>query len=137
MNFQQAGEHIQKRLAQALRELPQELGNEAVNFSLERFKDQAWLDKTPEAWQPRKDPNNTRSLLVNTGKGRRSVRILRIDRHKVFVGAGDTDSLYMVVHNFGGDIEQNVKPHARKVKGKIQLVRAFTRTLKMPRRQFF
>lgn len=100
--------------------LPVKAGNVAVNFALENFRKQGFLGHSFQPWRPRKNPNrwgqapvrNGRSLLVLTGRLRRSVRIFRTDFDGVLVGS---DVPYAATHNEGqslGHIQQ-VKAHTR------------------------
>ena len=138
-------QNIQGKLAETLRELPPIIGNEAVNFVSENFDRQAW-NGVP--WQPRRNPtkwgkrdDTGRSLLVKTGKLRRSIRISEITQHKVTITAGGADVPYARAHNEGlsGLMEQNVNPFLRRgKKGEAIPVKGFKRTINqnLPRRQF-
>ncbi len=139
---------VQQRLAQTLRELPAILGEEAVNFSLQSFDQEAWSGYSQEVWKKRKNPTKWgmndevgRALLVKTGRGKRSIRVSRVLKDKVFIAAGGAEAPYMRVHNFGfrGKITQNVQPFTRKTRsGKTQKVKGFTRTINqnIPKRMF-
>ena len=64
----------QAKLSQVLRNLPRKIAIVAVNFSKERFKQQAWLDGGLQKWQPRKNSRDSkRALLVKSGRLRRSI----------------------------------------------------------------
>lgn len=85
-------------------------------------------------WKPRKDTRAKGSLLHVTGKMRRSIRAM-IRGH----GVRYTSPLpYTELHNKGGKISQHVRTHTRKNRrtGKAYKVRAHTRSMIMPRRQF-
>jgi len=139
---------IQERLANTLRTLPPILGEEAVNFSLNSFDQQAWSGNSQETWKKRKNPtkwgksdDTGRSILIKTGQLRRSIRITRISNNLVYIGAGGADTPYARVHNYGfrGKVEQNVRPFTRKMKdGKTQKVKEHKRTIfqNIPKRQF-
>ena len=50
---------------------PGMLGNDAVNFFLDRFRYQQWLGYTTENWKARKQAagrNKVRALLVQSGR---------------------------------------------------------------------
>ena len=144
----QYNKKIQERLAQTLRELPAILGEEAVNFSLDSFDQEAWSGYSQEVWDKRKNPTKWgkkdetgRNILIKTGRGRRSIRVGRIEENKVFIRAGGPEAPYMRAHNFGfrGTVVQNVNPFTRKMSnGKQQQVNGFTRTIKqnLPQRRF-
>jgi len=139
---------IQTRLADTLRTLPAIIGEEAVNFSLQAFDQQAWSGDVQQAWKKRKNPTKwgkadetDRALLVKTGKLKRSVRITRILNDRVRIGAGGSDVPYARVHNFGfrGKVNQKVNTFTRRMKnGKVQNVKAHDRTIhqNIPKRQF-
>lgn len=141
-------ERVQKKLAQTLRDLPPILGEEAVNFSLNSFEQEAWSGYSQEVWQKRKNPTKWgkkdevgRALLVKTGRGKRSIRVSRVLKDKVFISVGGSAAPYMRVHNFGfrGKVQQNVKPFTRKGRnGKTQQVSGFNRTINqnIPKRMF-
>lgn len=140
---------IQERLASTLRVLPEIIGNEVVNFSIDRFEQEAWRDTTQEIWEKRKNTTKwgksdetDRALLVKTGKLKRSIRITRIVENKVYVGAGGPDVPYAKAHNYGfkGNINQKVRAYKRKNKdGKKNIeVKEHERIIKqnIPKRQF-
>ncbi len=86
-------------------------------------------------WPARKMPNRKGSLLVVTGKMRRSIRSKKIKGKGVNFSSSES---YTAVHNDGGKIKQRVKAHSRKnyKKGTIHQVKEHDRTLTMPKRQF-
>ena len=108
---------------------PGMLGNDAVNFFLDRFRYQNWLGNTTEPWKARKavtrwgktPRNNGRALLIDSGRLRRSIRITSVHAMQVTIG---TDVPYAKAHNEGmrlGLIQQ-VKQHERK-KTKLGIVK--------------
>ena len=115
-------DRIQRHFKEVLLYAPGMLGNDAVNFFLDRFKDQAWIGNGREPWQPRKavtrwgktPRNKGRALLVDTGRLRRSIRITSVHLMEVTVGS---DVPYAKAHNEGMRLGliQNVKAHKRKV----------------------
>lgn len=136
---------IEKPLAETLRNLPPILGNEVVNFAHDNFDRQsfngiAWEKrKNPTKWGKRDDEG--RSLLIQTGKLRRSIRVSQILQDRVIITAGGADVPYAKTHNEGvsGMVEQNVKPFTRRSKkGKMHGVDGFKRTIyqNTPKRQF-
>lgn len=141
-NFRKFESHFK----QVLQYAPGMLGNDAVNFFLDRFKDQAWLGSTREAWPARKvntkwgkTKRNGRAILVDTGRLRRSVRITAVGSMSVTIGS---DVPYAKAHNEGLTLGliQDVQSHTRKVnKGaKTVTVSGHKRRvdMKIPRRQF-
>lgn len=100
---------------QTYQKLPTEIATIAVNFSKERFRDQAWLDKTKHAWKPRKKMRGrsgraSQTLLVKSGRLKRSIRKIKATTDEVIIG---TDAEYAEIHNEGGKIDKtvNVKAH--------------------------
>ncbi|MDV3612393.1 hypothetical protein CMU81_00935 [Elizabethkingia anophelis] len=137
-----------QQLAQAFRDMPAIAGEEIVNHALQNFEDQGYNGDSFEAWQKRKNPtawgkkdDTSRALLVKSGKGKRSIRISKLQQNEVTVSAGGADVPYMKVHNegFEGTVKQNVGEHTRKSKdGNKIKVSAFTRTIhqQIPKRKF-
>ncbi len=84
-------------------------------------------------WAPRKDTKAKGSLLLVTGKMRRSIRSGISGR-----GVKFTSPLpYTGLHNTGGKFTQTVRSHSRTSKtGKSYTVKAHSRTMTMPQRQF-
>lgn len=77
------------------------MGNNAVNFfKVENFNAESFIDEPPKRWEPRKSKkdNAGRRLLVKTGRGRASIKILSRDGRSVKVG---TLVPYMKFHNKG------------------------------------
>lgn len=137
----------------AYRKLPTEIAAIAVRFSKERFVKQAWTDQNKEPWEPRKRKRGkgrsrrSQTLLVDTGRLKRSVRKIRADENAVVIG---TDVPYAQIHNEGGKIKKTVgvkthtvKEHFRRQRGKKVRVKshnvnAHQRKMNttIPRRQF-
>ena len=84
-------------------------------------------------WKPRTYPATRGSLLIVTGKLRRSIRS-QVQGN----GVRFTSSVpYASIHNEGGEGTKSVKAHTRKSKkGKSYTVRAHSRRFTMPQRQF-
>ncbi len=90
-------------------------------------------DMIGSKWAPRKDTKAKGSLLLVTGKMRRSIRSGISGR-----GVKFTSPLpYTGLHNTGGKFTQTVRSHSRTSKtGKSYTVKAHSRTMTMPQRQF-
>jgi phage gpG-like protein len=134
--------------------LPVKIGDTAVLFTKQRFAQKNWIGNGTEYWRPRKanarwgktPRNKGRALLVDTGRLRRSVRIMAKTNTSVTIGS---DVPYAKAHNDGykGNVSQQVSAHTRrktvkqgrtrKVVGTTQ-VSAHSRTIKQntPRRKF-
>ena len=142
-------------LSQTLKTLPNEIGAVAVNFSKERFVSQSWIDKTKRNWKPRKkdrrsqhgNKTKNQTLLVQTGRLKKSIRVISADESRVVVGSNVP---YAKIHNEGGTINatvavraHSVKQHSRIRKGRKETVREHdkrehTRNMntKIPSRRF-
>jgi len=127
-------------------DMAEELAQESVRLFQENFRKQGFFEEN--TWKPRK--NNTdpkRGILIGKGGGAKLWRSLRytISANKITIVA---DRPYAAIHNEGGKAIQYVKPftvnqHKRKVgkkKKKVDVkryqVKAFTRKINMPKRQF-
>lgn len=87
-----------------------------------------------EAWKARKDPKANGSLLVVSGRMRRSIK-------GSVEGDGvrfTSDTSYATVHNEGGSGFVTVRQHQRRVKktGNVYTVRSYQRRVNIPQRQF-
>lgn len=136
------------RLTKLYRKFPAMAGIEAVNFSKERFVRKNWVDRNVTAWKPRKPSPEWHSeeqkraaargsLMVKSGRLKRSIRKIKVTRTSVTIG---TDVPYAEAHNEGAVINTtvNVKAHSRKRKGREHQVKAFRRKRKitLPERRF-
>lgn len=105
--------NIEAHFKDVLLYAPKMLGNDAVNFFLDRFQQQNWLDVYPEPWQRRKinnRKNQVRLILIQTGALRRSIRITNIGTGFVTIGS---DLPYAKAHNEGFEGIVNVKEYTR------------------------
>lgn len=131
-----------ENLEKFFKELPEIVGNAALNNIEENFRQEGFSDKSFTPWKPRKKNNEKkrRNLLVKTGRLKNSIRF-RLERRKggtaIIVY---TDVPYAKVHNEGGTINGTVKvkSHNRKIKGKTVKVGAHNRNVNtiIPQRQF-
>ena len=95
------GAQIKAKLINALKDLPAVIANEAVNFSLDNFKQQAFTGAPIQKWPARRSLGKRakgRSLLVQSGRLRRSIHPIKIESSKVVIG---TDVPYAALHNYG------------------------------------
>lgn len=129
-------EELERRFKSVAVRLPLLMGNEVVNFALDNFKRQGFLGDSLQPWRPRKNPNkwgqapkrNSRAILVDTGRLRRSIRVVRSNWQEIVIG---TDVPYAKAHNEGlriGEI-QKVKQHTRKIT-KIGIVKTISQKKK-------
>lgn len=149
---------LAKRAEAAIRKIPLLVGNEGKNFFQSRFKTQDWLDSRTEPWKKRKPTakrNKGRAVLTDTGKGKRSIRVMQADWNGIKVG---TDIPYMAAHNKGVKRAVRVGEHSRvasrkvstrfnakgkglktgrkKIRGAGHQVKAHSRKMNLPKRQF-
>lgn len=149
---------LPKQLQQAIKKLPRMLGAETVKFAKENWQKQGYQGNAFTPWLPRRSGNNRRGILLNTGRLRRSVRVVRVTADSVVIG---TDVPYAAVHNEGFSGSVRVKAHTRNKYGKTKVgtgiysvksrnerkrtvtsvtgsstVKAHTRYIKIPKRQF-
>lgn len=93
---------LRGRLERSLSELPREIGNAAVNYSLDAFKNQGWEGK---AWAKRKSKKDAnRAIMVKSGRTRRSLQITYLGPGRVRWGSVGVP--YAQVHNDGGGISR-------------------------------
>lgn len=119
--------------------IPAEIAVIAVNFSKERFRDQAWMDETKHNWAKRKTQRGrerrNQTILVDTARLKRSIRKIKANSKQVIIGS---DVPYAEIHNEGGEINKTVnvksytvksyerKSHTRTRKGRTETVKAYT-----------
>ena len=149
-------------ISKAIDKIPNRVAAEAVNFSKQRFVDQAWLDDSELPWKKRgkswkKDTRKGRAVLVDKGVLKRSIRKIVSSPTLIIIG---TDVPYAQIHNDGGRFTAHqtvrsykrsgyqVKASTRTRAGREERVRAhsvsastvrgFRRTIhvNMPRRRF-
>jgi phage gpG-like protein len=152
--------YLKQEMRKTILALPRKVGAEVVNFSLDNFKRQGFLGNAVQPWQPRKvvtRRNAGRDILVQSGRGRRSIRIMSASTDTVIVGS---NLPYMKAHNEGFRGTVTVKAHERlkftkerigsgkftnggkermktvnKISGKSS-VQSFQRKMILPKRQF-
>ncbi len=128
---------LERRFRQIAIRLPVIAGNEVVNFALDNFKRQGFLGDTFQPWRPRKNPtkwgtapprNNGRAIGVDTGRTRRSTRIIRASFDEVVIG-NEAPQAKPFNNGFRGIVNQNVKEHTRKIT-KVGVVKTVSRKTK-------
>lgn len=90
----------------------------SLSFFKERFRQQNWIDHSTQPWPKRraagwgKRERKGRGLLIDTGRLRRSIRIVSSNGNRVVIG---TNVPYAQKHNegFKGKVTQQVKAHTR------------------------
>lgn len=109
--------YMKAEMQKTLASLPKKVGAEVVNFALQNFRRQGFLGASVTPWQPRKSKRSG-SILVKSGKGRRSIRIMQSSLDTVMVGS---DLPYMKAHNEGFRGVVRVKAHDRILTTKIKM----------------
>jgi len=140
-----------KEIQKVLDKFPGHAAIIAVNFSKERFRMKNWVDQRREPWKNispvtrRYYLSNKRkripgSLMLRTGRLKRSIRKLYVSRNMIIIG---TDVPYAKILNDGGHITKTVKvkKHTRKLtrgRKKTAEVKAHIRKMntKIPSRRF-
>lgn len=103
--------HKAQELEHVVNVLPTKLGAEAVNFSLQRFRSQNWKGTSRQPWKQRKVKKaRGRAILIQSGRLRRSIRILNERKGSVTIG---TDVPYAEAHNEGFRGTVTVRAHTR------------------------
>lgn len=104
-----------RRISSVMRVIPSRAATVAVNFTKERFRQQNWLDVSPDPWERRKrKPRETRTdrrhVLIKSGRLMRSIRKITANSDRSIIG---TDVEYAAAHNDGLTIQatQNVGSH--------------------------
>lgn len=85
----------QRALESRLLTLPVKIGDTAVLFSKQRFAQANWIGNGTEQWRKRKSfgkwgktkRNKGRALLVDTGRLRRSIRIMSKIAYSITIGS--------------------------------------------------
>ena len=108
---------LKRKFQRALAGVPVIVGNEAINFTADRFLAKNWIGNGTQSWPPRKPGakrNAGRGLLIDKGVLRRSPRVISSSPTRVVIG---TDVPYARVHNYGFRGVVHVKAHTRKISG--------------------
>lgn len=137
--------------------LPRIIGRMAVNFYVQSFRRSGFIDQRYERWPARKPAydngrkrrGGNRALLIQSGRLRRSIRVVRMTNKSVTVGS---DVPYAQIHNEGGTIRHPGGTPYIVIKGKVRFIRKTTATrranagqyvkrtkphmIAMPKRQF-
>lgn len=147
-----------RRTEAKLRTFPLIAANVGKNFFQDRFRVQNWIGYTTEVWKSRSPAtkrNKGRAILTDTGRLKRSIRIIKATWGIVQVG---TDVEYAGIHNEGFRGNVSIGEHSRiasrkrstrflkngtasknnmrKIRGSSHQVKSHTRKINMPRRRF-
>ena len=121
---------------------------QAVTFSKQRFREQAWADTRTEPWAKRKPGaprEKGRALLIDSGRLRNSIHRISVTNTSALIG---TDVPYAKIHNEGGVLHPRVTKKMRgfawkmyyatkqdKWKG-LALTKKNTLNIRIPKRKF-
>lgn len=115
MNDLRSIQAVEQAIIKTVPELPILMGNEAVNVTLDNFRAQGFINGGVHPWTPR-SPNAKRnigrSLLMDKGRLRRSIRIISTTSGSVTIG---TDVPYGSAHNEGFTGTVQVRAHNRRL----------------------
>lgn len=130
-NIAQEIEEMMDEICEASAEI---IARDATAYFKERFEEKEW---NGTAWVPAKNPVSRGSLLMRSYKLLNSIRPTEITPTRVVITAGDDLKVtYARVHNEGFNGNVDINPFTRVVKGKQQQVKAHTRHMQIPKRQF-
>lgn len=101
----------------ALSRIARDIGNEALLYFMEQFK--KGQDPNGRPWQPRKDGDNSRALLVKSGRLRRSIRLTRVTKKSARIGSNVPCAQY---HNEGAGRlpKRQFLGHSAELKRRVQ-----------------
>lgn len=108
-------EAFYKKTKVTINKFPVLAAQEATNFFQDSFNKQAFIGNTTENWKKRSEKtkrNKGRSILVDTGRLKRSIKPKKATWNEIIVG---TDVEYASIHNNGFRGTVNVKAHRRKI----------------------
>lgn len=132
--MQNFGQEIEAMMGEILEVSAEIIAEEATEYYKERFEEKEW---NGVKWEPAKHPPSRGSLMLRSTELMTSVKPAEVTPTRVVIRAGDNSKVtYARVHNEGFEGDVNVNPFTRVVKGKQQDVRAHTRHMRTPKRQF-
>lgn len=133
MNF---NKELEQRVKEAIAAVPDAVATTAKKYFIERFEKKEF-DGTPwDTWGPNYHPKRG-TLLVQSGRLRKSIDIEEVRTHKVVITAGNDEVLYAKVHNEGFSGSVVVPSHHRtSKKGKQYVVKKHTRKMAIVQRRF-
>ena len=141
--MQNISEEIQAEIEQMMGDICETtaeiIAEEATEYFKERFDVKAF-DGNP--WVPAKRPKKSGSLLVQSSNLVNSIKPIEVNSHRVVIATtGAVPNKYARVHNEGFEGDVDVAPFTRKARGRdgkttTQQVKAHTRHMRIPQRQF-
>lgn len=133
MNIKELNNYLQNLKEDILSDAAEIVAETATEHFKRTFRNKAW-DGNP--WQPARTPKQTGSLLIDSGALLNSIRPAIITRERVVISAGNDKVHYAQVHNEGYHGNIQISRHVRHTKKGQQTVRAHSRRVDIPQRQF-
>lgn len=99
---------VKQRVNAKLDQLPNIIGREIVNYSLDAFKQQAWDGKPWEARKKNTRKNTGKPILIGKGQLRNNIDVIRYTNNSVVVGVWNHVP-YARIHNEGGVINRSAR----------------------------
>jgi phage gpG-like protein len=110
-------DNLMDAIGRAHSQLPNMVAATIINFTQQRFREEAWADTYQKPWPRRKElrgrkrsRRRQRGLLVKTGRLKRSIRKISANPEQVVIG---TDVEYAQFHNQGSKGTVTVNEHTR------------------------
>jgi phage gpG-like protein len=110
MKPEQFSAYMKNKMLTALSQSMTTVANEAVNWSLDRFRQQNWVDRGAQKWQqrnPNTKRNKGRALLVDTGRLKRSISVMQVGALGFKYGSAGVK--YASAHNYGKFIPRHAR----------------------------
>jgi phage gpG-like protein len=128
---------LDDNLARVKKTMPPVLAQVAVNHFRDSFRKQGFTDRVLTRWKDRKShgPKDAgRAIMIKSADLRNSINASTVSFRQTVV---TSDKPYAMIHNEGFDGIQKVGSHTRRSsRGKAVRVKAHTRHMVMPQRQF-
>ena len=128
---------LEQRIKAAIAAVPDAVAPTAQKYFIERFTDKEFDGSPCPDFAPTYKHRTNGSLMVDSGRLRKSIEIDEVTARKVVITAGNDTVLYAKAHNEGFSGSVVVPAHKRtSKKGKIYEVKQHTRKVFLPQRQF-
>ena len=121
------------KIGECMDMVPDMIAELAVDYFKDCFRNKAF-DGVP--WPVAKHVRSNGSLMVDTAALLTSIRAATVNAEKVVIAAGNSKVRYARAHNEGFTGSVVVRQHERTRKGNTHTVRAHTKNISIPQRQF-
>ena len=127
---------LKQKIKEAMDDIPATVASTAQKYFIERFSEKEF-DGTPwPVWSKKYQPGRG-TLMVQSGRLRKSIEIDEVSARRVVITAGNDEVLYAKAHNEGFSGSVVVKTHERtSKKGKVYVVKQHNRKMLLPQRRF-